>query len=273
MFKKLSLIADTEKEQNSVWSAVILICLAPFIIGPAKPTLASEGVHYSTNSHHVMKLTLNEFSVLNVSEMDGLLKYGGSGDFQLKMAKEGSNVVWNVTVDSPRLMELLGVFVGEKTIKLVQSLDPSNIDPNQKMALEAIKSLSQKLEEAQKNPFWDSITQSGTVLQEGTNWVLQAKDDKFNLLGDKLAELKTRCGRQVVAEGFVKAPGQFEVARFKDKKQNTLELFVMSFCPFGQRAETLLFDYLGRTNLASKPQIEIHYIFYKQNKNGEDFFV
>src|ERR1022692_1890740 len=90
----------------------------------------------------ILKPNLNEIFILNVSEMDGLLKYGGSGDFQLKMAKEGSNVVWNVTVDNPRLMELLGIFVGEKTMKLVQSLDPNNLDPNQKIVLEAIKPLN-----------------------------------------------------------------------------------------------------------------------------------
>ena len=274
------------------------------------------------------RLNLNEFSILNVSEMDGLMKYGGSGDFQLKMAKEGSNVVWNVTVDNPRLMELLGIFVGEKTMKLVQTLDPNNLDPNQKIALEAIKSLSRKLEEAQKNPVWDSVKLSGTVSPDGTNWVLQGREDKFNLAGDKLQELKSRSGRPVVADGFVKTPGQFEVTRFIDQKPNTLELFVMSQCPFGQRAETMLYDFLNRTNAGStgappvpsgaspdgmgrtrenkngtltqlgrltlpvgeaptgareahalpeprfpKPKLEIHYIFYKQNKDGKDVFV
>ena len=211
--------------------------------------------------------------------MDGLLKYGGSGEFQLKMAKEGSNVVWNVTVDNPRLMELLGIFVGEKTMKLVQTLDPNNLDPNQKLALEAIKSLSRKLEEAQKNPVWDSVKLSGTVSPDGTNWVLQGKEDKFNLAGDKLPELKSRSGRPVVADGFVKTPGQFEVTRFIDEKPNTLDLFVMSQCPFGQRAETMLYDFLARTNVAAslpsaaKPKLEVHYIFYKQNKDGKDVFV
>src|ERR1017187_8964628 len=178
--------------------------------------------------HYVLQLGLNEFSILNVSEMDGLQKYGGSGDFKLTMAREGSNVVWNVTVDNPRLMELLGIFVGEKTMKLVQSLDPNDLDPNQKLALEAIKSLSRKLEEAQKNPVWDSVKLSGTVSSEGTNWVLQGKEDKFNLVGDKLSELKSRSGRAVVADGVIMTPGQFEVTRFIDQKPNTLELFVMS---------------------------------------------
>ena len=227
----------------------------------------------------MLNLNLNEFSILNVSEMDGLLKYGGSGDFQLKMAKVGSNVVWNVSVDNPRLMELLGIFVGEKTMKLVQSLDPNNLDPNQKLALETIKSLSRKLEEAQKNPVWDSVKLSGTVSPDGTNWVLQGKEDKFNLASDKLPELKSRSGRPVVADGFVKTPGQFEVTRFIDQKPNTLELFVMSYCPFGQRAETMLYDFLARTNVAASrqsaanPELEIHYIFYKQNKDDKDVFI
>lgn len=222
--------------------------------------------------HYVLRLTLNEFSILNVSEMDGLLKYGGSGDFHLKMAKEGSNVVWNVTVDNPRLMELLSIFVGEKTIKLVQSLDPNNLDPNQKIALEAIKSLSRKMEEAQKNPLWDSVRLSGTVQQDGTNWLLQTSDDKFKMVGDKTHTLSSRIGKPIVADGFVKVPGQFEVTRFIDQKPNTLELFVMSQCPFGQRAETMLYDFLARTNSPSKPKLDIRYIFYKQSKDGKEVF-
>ncbi len=61
----------------------------------------------------ILRLNLNEFSILNVAEMDGLLKYGGSGEFKLNMAREGTNeVVWTVTVENPRLMELLGIFRG-----------------------------------------------------------------------------------------------------------------------------------------------------------------
>ena len=125
----------------------------------------------------VLSLNLNEFSILNVSEMDGLLKYGGSADFRLSMARVGTNeVVWTVTIENPRLMELVGIFVGEKTVKLVQSLDPNSIEPNQKLALQAVKSLTQKLEQAQKNPVWDSVTLSGYVMQEKGAWRIVSKD-------------------------------------------------------------------------------------------------
>ena|ERR1017187_1054571 len=137
----------------------------------------------SSKVHYLLKLTLNEFSILNASEVEGLLKYGGSGDFQLQMAKEGNDVTWTVTIDNPRLMELLGIFVGEKTVKLVQGLDPNNIAPSEKVALEAIKSLTQKMEYAQKNPIWDSIKLAGLVVQQSTNWIFQTKDETYKLVG------------------------------------------------------------------------------------------
>ncbi len=163
----------------SLWSLLVLVLSAASVFGDSL---------LESKPKFVLSLNLNEFSILNVSEMDGLLKYGGSGDFQLKMAKVESNVVWNVTIDSPRLMELLGIFVGERTMKLVQTIDPNNLDPNQKIALDAIKSLTQKLEYARTHPLWDSIKLSGAVVQQGTNWLLQTKDDSFKITGDRLAD-------------------------------------------------------------------------------------
>ena len=252
----------------------MLLFLAIAAGSPTVTTTASEEALSSSTPHRVLKLTLNEFSILNVSEMDGLLKYGGSGEFKLSMARERTNeVVWTVTVENSRLMELLGIFVGEKTMKLIQSLDLNNLDPNQKIALEAIKSLSKKLEEAQKNPVWDSVKLSGTISQQGTNWALQAKEGSFKVVGTKTAALNGWSGRPIVADGFVKVPGEFELASFMDKRTNTLEMFVMSFCPFGTKAEANLYAYLSRTNAIAKPSLEIHYLFYTQKKEGKEVFV
>lgn len=248
-------------------AAVIVIHAACLTLG------ASESTPSFKNPHQVLKLTANEYSILNEAEADGLLKYGGSGDFQVTMAEVGNEVTWTVTIDNPRLMELLGIFVGEKTVKLVQGLDPNSLDPSEKVALEAIKSLTQKMEHAQKNPIWDSLRLSGLVVRQGANWVIKSGGDVFTLVGGKLEELKSLNGKLVVANGFVKVPGQFEVASFVEKKANTLELFVMSFCPFGQKAEANLLAFIDSTNAMARPKIEIHYIFYKQQKEGKDVFV
>lgn len=247
---------------------VLLIALATSYL----TAMASEAWPSTSTPHYVLKLTLNEFSLLNASEVDGLLKYGGSGDFHLRMAKEGNEVVWTVTIDNPRLMELLGIFVGEKTLKLVQGLDPTRIELNEKIALQAIKTLSQKLESAQKNPLWSQIKVAGTVVQQGTNWVIQTADGTMSLVGTNLSAFSIWAGRGVVGDGFVKVPGQFEPTRLIEQRTNTLELFVMSLCPFGQSAETKLYSFLESTNIVQKPKLEVRYLFYKQQKDGRDIF-
>jgi len=223
--------------------------------------------------HYKLKLNLNEYSIFNAAYVDGLLKYGGSGDFKLEMAKEGNEVAWTVTIENPRIMELLGIFVGEKTIKLVQGLDPARLEPTEKIALETIKSLTKKLEEAQKNPVWDTVKVSGLVLEDGTNLLFQAQGEKLRLVGDRARELSAQRGIPLVAEGFIKLPGQFEPLRWLEKRLNTLELFVMSLCPFGQRAEISLYTFLAQPRNSVAPSFEIRYLFYKTQQDGKDTFI
>jgi hypothetical protein len=219
-----------------------------------------------------LTLNLNEFSIFNVAEMDGLSKYGGSGNFQLEIARVHTNVVWNVTITGGRSLELLGIFLGERTVKLVQGLDANNLDSNEKIALEAIKSLTRKLDDAQRNPVWDSVRITGMLGGQGTNWTIQAPDATLRLSGEKLSELQGWDGRAIVADGFIKVPGEFELTDFLDARKNTLELFVMSACPFGQRAEAKVLAFLSQTNDVTRPRLEVHYIFYKQQKDGHEVF-
>lgn len=249
-------------------STVLVMAVTAFGVLTAKADISP------TPPRFILRLNLNEFSILNVSEMDGLLKYGGSAEFKLNMAREGTNeVVWTVTVENPRLMELLGIFVGEKTVKLVQSLDADTIDTNQRLALQAIKSLTLKLEAAQKNPVWEVVTLSGYVMREKETWKIVSKDAVLSIIGDRLEELKKLEGKPVVASGFIKVQGQFEVTSFLEKRKNTLEVFVMSLCPFGQRAETSLFAHLETLPVAQPPAVEIRYLFYKRTMEGKDTFV
>ena len=50
--------------------------------------------------------------------------------------------------------------------RTLRQWDFNQIDPNQKLALDTVKTLSQKLEFAQKNPIWDSVKLTGTVGQK-----------------------------------------------------------------------------------------------------------
>lgn len=222
--------------------------------------------------HYTLLLSLNEFSILNVSEMDGLLKYGGSGDFRLRMTKEGNEVMWTVTIDNPRLMELLGVFVGEKTIKLVQELDVEHLNPTHKIALGSIKSLTQKLEYARLNPTWETISLTGIAEKKQEGWTLRTEDEMVRLTGSKLAIFDKQVGKELIVEGVMKVAGELEVASIREKRLNTLEVFVMSLCPFAQSTTTKLFEHLAESKHMPVPNLEFHYLFYKQSKDGKGVF-
>jgi len=204
--------------------------------------------------------------------MDGMMNYGESGEFQVNLSRVGSEVVWSVTIHEPRFLELLRAFVGDRTMKVVQGMDPSNIDPNDQSALLAIKSLSKKLEVARKNPVWDPVQLSGKVVQDGADWLLQSEQGSFKLTGDKLEELKGRSGKSIAVDGFIKVPGQLEITHFLDKRENTLEVFVMGLCPFAQQAEAALYHHLSTTNVHPPVKIELHYILYKQKQKSSEVF-
>ena len=222
--------------------------------------------------HYVLRLNLNEFLFLSLAEMDGMMNYGESGEFQVNLSRVGNEVVWSVTIHEPRFLELLRAFVGDRTMKVIQGMDPGHIDPNDQSALMAVKSLSKKLEFARKNPVWDSVQLSGKVMQEGTEWLLETKQGRYKLAGDKLEDLKVRSGKTIATDGFIKAPGQLEVTHFVEKRENTLEVFVMGLCPFAQQAEAAIYHHLSQTNNGRPVTLELHYILYQQKQEGKEVF-
>jgi hypothetical protein len=138
--------------------------------------------------------------------------------------------------------------------------------------MRTIASLGQKLDYARSHPEWKQIKLSGFVKLEGTNVVIQTTEGEVTLAGTNVSVARNWIGRSVIAEGVAKLPGYFEPVGLIERRTNTVELFVMSFCPYAQRAEAKLLGMLDSTNLVEKPKLEIHYIFYKQRKDGRDVY-
>jgi hypothetical protein len=66
--------------------------------------------------------------------------------------------------------------------------------------------------------------------------------------------------------GYIKENGIIEVESLFKKKKNTLEIFIMSKCPFGQRAVSTAMDSLANMNESNRFKLEVHYIFIKFDK-------
>jgi len=219
-----------------------------------------------------LKLNLNEFSILNNAIVAGLNKYGGDAEFKLKMAKEENEIFWTLMLANTRAIEVLGYYLAEKSADLIRIINFDNLDANGKIALNTIKSLSAKVEYAQSNPVWDLVRISGSIVEDSSKWFIAGEQGKLQITGNKLAELQAAKGKTIIARGYVKVQDQIEVVRFAEKKANTLELFVMSQCPFGKNAEVSLINYLQNRSGKNQPQLDIRYIFYTNEQNGKKTF-
>ncbi len=215
---------------------------------------------------HLLTLNADEYSLFNEAAAAGLAKYGGAIEFDLKMAKIADENRWMLTIRNGKLLRVLKFWLGEKSIDLLSSVpDMGKLGKNHQVTLKAVTSLAAKIDTAQDKPLWDEVTLSGLVTEENGNCFIKGKQGNCQITGEHLENLRHLKGKAIVAQGMVKVKDRFEVTRFTLKKENTLELFVMSQCPFGQMAESSVILFWKSLSEDQRPELEIHYIFYRRN--------
>jgi len=216
------------------------------------------GVLQPQQPRYELEVNFAEFSVLNSAAQLGVGKYGGAADFAVRLARDGNDVIWTVTIKNPRLMEVMEHWMAEKTTELVNLLDFNNLDIGNKLALQTVKSVNEKIAHARVNPIWDSVKLSGKVKKDKGQWFIESDHGKYKIMVDKIKEIKSMKDKPVVVTGFIKVREQIELTHFVEKKKNTLEMFVMSLCPFSQRSQASIIEFLSKfiTYFTEKAKVE-----------------
>ena len=207
--------------------------------------------------------------MLNSAALLGVRKYGGTADFSVALAKDGNDVSWTIKISDPRLMEVWEYWMAEKTTELVNLLDFDNLNPTAKAALATVKTINAQMAQARANPIWDPVKISGPVVEKDGRWFIQNEQGEYLVTGNRRKLIETVKGKSIIATGFIKVANQIELTSFLEKKSNTLELFVMSQCPFAKNAEASIIDFLRESSGDPKPSLEVHYIFYQKNEGSK----
>ncbi len=219
-----------------------------------------------------LKLTLDEFSVLSSSLADGIERFGGFVDFHLGIAQVEEQVVWTIQSDDASLLEIIEHRLAWKSADFVKTVDLDNLDADSKLTLKGMKSLLAKVEDSKKNPIWNLVKISGMIMRADEDWHLLVDQGQYKLTGNSLSALGQNATDRFIVHGYLKEMNEIEVVRFQPVKQNTLELFVMSQCPFGQNAEIALTDLLDNYAGDSKPRLEVRFIFYEQHDGDKKIY-
>jgi hypothetical protein len=223
-----------------------------------------------------LSLTSAEFSFLRDAAQAGVAKYGGDADFNVRIANTGSGVAWYVTITNPKLMQVLDYWMAERISTLVGTVDfKRSLSDSATALLETAKVTHAKVKEALANPIWDPISFSGVLTKSGASGSWSVVTDS-GLVRLNLSTIESQPsgleGHEVLVRGAVRTVGQLDATRIIERKRNTLELFVMSLCPFGKKAEHDLISRLQSTRVAVAPALQVHYIFYIKKADSTQAF-
>ena len=116
---------------------------------------------------------------------------------------------------------------------------------------------------------WDIVNVPGVIIQERDSVFVYGKLGKYQITGPLLQAMKRYVGKSVVIRGSNKVKGELEPSWFSEKRNNTLELFVMSMCPNSIDAESSILNFLDTVPETVRPTLDVRYIFSKKNVNGK----
>ena len=176
-----------------------------------------------------------------------------------------------MTISQPRLMDVLQLWMAEKTTELVGVLDVDKLDPETKLAVRAMQSVNLKLTQAKANPIWDPVTLAGTIVENAAapgSFTLDTPDGSVSVKDAGESKVSAvLAGRPVVFTGYIKTAGQIEPIKVIERHVNTLELVVMSQCPYGAKAVDAVAEHLkAATAGQAPPRLDVRYLFYRKEE-------
>ncbi len=262
--------------RRRLWSRwiVVVTVLGSFALATAvcvraasDPGLASSGLRYE------LSLAPLEFSLLVDAAQRSLSAQGGRTEFTAKLERIATDVEWTITVKDSALIDSWRVSLASKAADMVSAADFGKLSDTAKKEFAALKSLMTKLDEAKAHPVWDTVTFAGTLSAADGNVYIRNASYSYKVTGSLLDNLRSRIGKPTVVTGYLKAGDEIEVTRFAERRTNTLDLLVMSQCPFAKRAESAIISFLRTaTPDGQTPQLDVHYILYKRQVDGKDKF-
>lgn len=259
------------------------LCIAGLANARAQPVAVELTPH-----RYELTLTLDEFSVFHGAATSGVERYNSWAEFDVRIdATASAEPVWTITIDNPRMLEVWQQWMAQSTTELVGLVDFDRLDQGSVGALAVTQSVNAKVEAALANPIWDPSTVAGTLLverrEDGSPRVVLVplSGDEADTTGpasdfepqplvltgpfaDELAAMDAE-GTEVLAAGPIKAYGYMELTGVTERLDDTVEIFVMSQCPYGVGAMTAAIERVRELERRGEPapDLDIRYIFYE----------
>ena len=198
----------------------------------------------------------------------------GKVRLDVRLENSAGGASWLVTVTDRHLMDAMERGMSENISSLVRSTDFGKaLGEETRARFETWKSASAKFGYAFAHPVTEAEIVFGVLQGADSSWRVAADSSAVSLDASRLgASPAPLLGREVVARGVRGSAGQFEAYHLTPRSRNTLDLFVMSLCPYGKQAETSLIHQVRNMPGAMGPALQVHYILYLSDSGAGQRF-
>lgn len=219
---------------------------------------------------YTIQLTQLEYNILQASAAVGIQDHGGDAEFSIKIARDGARAATYVTIHQQKDADALTRWIDSGVNDLREKAKKENPAGEFTKAMDAGESIARKLTFSKANPVWPKLQIEGLAVEENGKRLIVSVS-KNHQLANVPASWPRMVNKRVIATGLSKNDGEIEITQIRESKKDSLELFVMSECPYAKQTEYNIIEKLKKQRPGDPLiQIEIRYLFQpKASPDGQ----
>jgi len=239
-------------------SGAVTAATAGSVQAPATPAPSPEA--------ESLELDQIEFGILH----EAAARSRDTLSLDVHMSNGTGGTVWSVGLSDPRVGPALDRALADLGSAVLASIEGrSPLTAETRIRIQTIATLRARIRQAGVGIGAGSDVEFAGVLEHSdSTWTLRTTDGPVRLEPRLPGSPAEWIGHEVVVKGQPAEERGFEVHHLFVRHRNTIDLFVMSLCPYGQEVETELIQELREAAGGVLPALRIHYILYSRPADG-----
>lgn len=242
--------------------------------GSAVSQAAAADSYPASPVRYEIDLSNEQLSIFNAAIQAGILQAGGEAKVELSLRRTASKELrWTLIIRGELERQGWEYWINNQASEVLAAVDLDNVDADTRRVVTVVKSALSKIKAAKEAPVYDPSTIAGVVESVGATGDVTLKTATGDLTVQAISSLglgaRAYIGKPVVVTGSMVAAAHLAPTRFIAARPNTLELAVMSHCPFGRKAILGVINALRqRSQSLPQLQLQVRYIFKENRENG-----
>ncbi len=215
-----------------------------------------------TSPQYELKIRSEEYPVFSQAVFNGIYRYNSETAYKTKVSRnEDGSLICEISIENKGTVNTIKYFLSEYVMNLIPAGQSGNIGNDIRWKISVAKSISNKLDQSLIDPIRATITLNGYIQTDGEDFYLTSPTRGNLLLTDfDDLDITNYIDQEVTLMGWINEDQSISINEIYLIDDNTLEVYIMSLCPYGLNSVSSIFshlDYTGNQDVS----LEVKYIF------------